>query len=69
MSTLAIMKNLESAGMDAKQAEVVAEAIESAEKPFVTKEYLDAKLATLHNRIFMEMLTVAGVLLAAIKLL
>jgi hypothetical protein len=78
IDTLDYAKRLEAAGVARSQAEAHAEALSHAiSDDYVTKSYLDAKLADLKTEIFKAMFTqtiaqviaIAGLVFAAVKLL
>ena len=67
--TLKVAHKLEASGFDRKQAEAVASAIRGGQGELVTKEALESAMMKLENRLTLRMLGIAGVIVAAIKLL
>ena len=74
--TLQAACDLESSGLERKQAEAVAAADRSGQGELVTKADLaalearrDAKLVSFENRLTLRMLGIAGLIVAAVKLL
>ena len=71
LDTAAIVRDLEAADMDRRQAEAVAAACHkaaTAAQP-VTPDQLDAALAKLEARMIRWMLVIAGAVVAAVKLI
>ena len=67
--TAAAVRELEAAGMERAQAEVIASAIRNSQGDLVTKADLRAEIAGLERRMMAYWLALAGVLFAAIKYL
>ena len=58
--TLTAARDLEAAGLDRRQAEVIASAIRNGQGELVTSDHLDAKLADLENRLVKWAVALAG---------
>lgn len=76
IDTLAAAAELKEAGFNEKQAESIAKVIGKQDEGLVTKTYLDAAIAELkveigNSKIFLltTMIGLAGIIIAAIKLL
>lgn len=73
LNTLAVARRLEEAGMDRRQAEAVAEAASEAAEAnradLATKADLKSEIAALETRLTWRMVGIAGVIVAAVKLL
>ena len=67
--TLKVAHELEASGFDRKQAEAVASAIRGGQGALVTKEALESAMTKLENRLTLRMLGIAGLIVAAIKLI
>ncbi len=67
--TAAAVRDLEAAGMERAQAEVIASAIRGSQGDLVTRADLRAEMANLERRLMGYALALAGVLFAAIKFL
>ncbi|MBF0621773.1 MAG: hypothetical protein HQL54_07565 [Magnetococcales bacterium] len=67
------VKALKGSSVSDEQAVDIAEALKKAQDPnveeLVTKDQLDARLSEMENRLTMRMLAVAGLIIAALKLL
>ena len=58
--TLSAARELEATGIERSQAEAIAKAIRDGQGDLVTKDYLDAKLADLENRLVKWAVALAG---------
>ena len=73
LDTLAIAQDLETAGMERRQARAVTQAVaaagEAGRDDLVTKADLQAGLASLEARLRWRLVVAAGVIVAAVKLI
>ena len=66
--TLATARELQAAGFEAQQAEALVNAMSQERKDYVTKDMLDAALASVVNKIMLSQIAIAGALFAALRL-
>ena len=66
--TLATARKLQAAGFEAQQAEALVNAMSQERKDYVTKDMLDAALASVVNKIMLSQIAIAGALFAALRL-
>ena len=68
LDTLEIVERLEGAGMDHAQAAAIAGVFRSDTSDLVTRDALEAALATAKYQLMLSQVAIAGALFAAIKL-
>ena len=66
--TLATARELQAAGFEAQQAEALVNAMSQERTDYVTKDMLDAALASVVNKIMLSQIAIAGALFAALRL-
>lgn len=66
--TLATVRELQAAGFEAQQAEALVNAMSQERKDYVTRDMLDAALASVVNKIMLSQIAIAGALFAALRL-
>ena len=66
--TLATARELQAAGFEAQQAEALVNVMSQERKDYVTKDMLDAALASVVNKIMLSQIAIAGALFAALRL-
>lgn len=66
--TLATARELQAAGFETRQAEALVNAMSQERKDYVTKDMLDAALASVVNKIMLSQIAIAGALFAALRL-
>ena len=67
--TLKAARELEASGFERKQAEAVASVIRRGQGDLVTKDGMESALTKLENRLTLRMLGIAGLIVAAVKLI
>ncbi len=68
MDTLSIAQTLEEAGFKKAKAVVIAQLLDRQDN-MATKDFVHAEIASLSNRMYIAAITLAGVIVAAVKFL